>query len=82
MYINVNIPFKLVAKMCTNDCTVECLACDIYPNCFRSTRIILVYHSPKGSHQSLDFLIRFIYDKVPNKVHSKFLLLGDFNLPL
>ena len=22
--INVNIPFKLMAKMCTNDCTVEC----------------------------------------------------------
>ena len=82
MCINVNIPFKLVAKICTNDCTAECLACNVYPNCSRSTRLILVYRSPKGSHQSLDSLIRFIYNNVPNNVHSKFLLLGDFNLPL
>ena len=82
MCINVNKPFKLIAKMCTNDCTVEYLACDVYPNCSRSIRLILVYRLPKGSHQSLDSLIRFIYDNVPNNVHSKFLLLGDFNLPL
>ena len=91
MCINVNIPFKLVAKMCANDCIVDCLACDVYPtirviyhffNCSRSTRLILVYRSPKEFHQSLDSLIRFIYDNVPNNVHSKFLLLGDFNLPL
>ena len=30
MCINVNIPFKLVAEMSTNDYTVECLASDIF----------------------------------------------------
>ena len=82
MCINVNIPFKLEVKMCTNDCSVECLACDVYPYCSRCIPLILVYRSPKEFHQSLDSLIRFIYDNVPNNVHSKFLLLGDFNLPL
>ena len=65
MCINVNIPFKLEAKMCTNDCTVEFLDCDVYPNCSRSTSLILVYRSSKGFHQSLDSLIRFTYDNVP-----------------
>ena len=48
--INVNIPFKLLANMCTNDCTGECLACYVYPNCFRFICLILVFRSPKGSH--------------------------------
>ena len=74
MCISVNIPFKLVAKICTYDCTLEFLACNLYPKFSRSIRLILVYRSPKGSHQSLDSLIRFIYDNVPNNVHSKFIL--------
>ena len=82
MCVNVNISFKLVAKMCTNDCAVKFLACDLYPNCSRSICLIFVYLSPKIFHQSLDSLIRFKYDNVPNNVHSKYLLLADFNLPL
>ena len=82
MCINVNVFFKLVSKTHTNNCILEYLACNVYSNCSRSIHFIFFYSVPKGSYQSLDPFVRFIYDNDPNKALSKFLLLKNFYLPL
>ena len=47
MCLNASIPFNLVAKMCNDDCTLECFACDVYPNCSSFIRITFDYRSLK-----------------------------------
>ena len=76
------IPYCLISTFACNDCTIECISLDIYPNSSRCTRLILVYRAPHGDSVSFNLFTDYLLRTLPTKPSARYVLLGDFNLPL
>ena len=58
--INVNYPYNLVSTFCSEDRTLECICCDVFPNSSRCLRFLLVYRAPYCSLDTLNLLINYL----------------------